>query len=135
MRARLRRRAQRILNVSGLTRAEWSILLTGDDPIRELNSKYRNVDVVTDVLSFGIDGEVHGDDAPLIGDVVISVPQAMRQTVDNAEAEIVRLLAHGLCHLRGFDHQSEQQRLSMDREEQRLLQAVGLDKGLVARLS
>jgi len=134
----VRRRAARILSASGSTDREWSILLTDDDQLRQLNARFRGVDAATDVLSFPLaseDDAVPGAGPPsLLGDVVISVEQAARQDPHgDLEAEIVRLLAHGLCHLLGFAHGTAGERRAMQAEEQRLLAAVGVERGLVER--
>ena len=54
-RTRIRRRALRILDASGLTDAELSVVLTDDEQVRELNRTYRSQDRTTDVLSFALD--------------------------------------------------------------------------------
>ncbi len=121
---RLRRRAVRILSVSALTDAEWSILLTDDEQVRQLNQQYRRTDRTTDVLSFALADERQ---PYLLGDVVISVEQAARQAEGGeVEAEIVRLLVHGLCHLCGHDHGQAAERRQMLGAEQRLLEPFGL---------
>jgi probable rRNA maturation factor len=103
------------------------VLLTDDDELRDLNRRYRHIDRVTDVLSFA-QREGDGLCAPhALGDVVISVEQAARQAPrGDLLAELVRLLAHGLCHLRGLDHARRTEAALMRAEEKRLLRAVGI---------
>ena len=88
--------------------SELSILLTGDDEIHHLNQTYRQRDRPTDVLSFSQrEGEFPGPEA-ILGDVVISIETADRQAAERGHslrAEILELLAHGLLHLLGFDHE------------------------------
>lgn len=71
-----------------------------DAEIQRLNRMYRNKDKVTDVLSFasGIPG---GE----LGDVIISFPQAERQAEGDIELECVDLVAHGILHVLGYDHE------------------------------
>ena len=99
--------------------------LTDDDELRELNRRYRGIDASTDVLSFA---QREGEglcDTHALGDVVISVEQAARQAPrGDVIAELVRLLAHGLCHLRGFDHGRRADAEQMRAEEARLLRAA-----------
>ncbi len=150
MRLRLRRRAVRILNVSVSTdvatyprRGEWSILLADDATLRELNATYRQRDEATDVLSFAFADEVADDAVPtmlpeeamerLLGDVVISIEQALRQTPDDLENELLRLLVHGYCHLQGYDHDDSGERQAMVAAEGRLLDLFGVDTGLTDR--
>jgi probable rRNA maturation factor len=123
----LRKGAARILSASGSAEADWSIRLTDDDELRELNRAYAGLDRPTDVLSFA-QAEGAGLAPPgLLGDVVVSVEQAARQAPGgDLQAEILRLLAHGLCHLRGFDHHTRAADRRMLAEERRLLEPLGL---------
>ena len=102
---------------------EWSLVLTDDEQVAELNEQYREKKGTTDVLSFPAADALHPG---LLGDVVISVEQAARQASDELEAEIVRLMVHGLCHLRGHDHHRAEQRKAMRAAEQALLAPLGL---------
>jgi len=85
------------------------IRLVADDEIRSLNREHRGEDVVTDVLSFPIDGVEElppGMDRQL-GDVVISPAQAARQATGGTGAELRTLLVHGLLHLLEYDHETD----------------------------
>ncbi len=93
---------------------ELSVLFCGDTTIRELNNTYRNIDEPTDVLSFS---QLEDDFVPppkengsvYAGDIVISLDtlklHADRFRVDEEE-ELKRLVIHGILHLSGYDHQS-----------------------------
>ena len=98
-------RAIRESNVKGLrSKVEVSILFCGDRKMRTLNRRYRRKDRPTDVLAFP--GSIN-----LLGDIVISVPYAARQAKrrgEPASREIDRLLLHGLLHLLGYDHETDQ---------------------------
>lgn len=120
-RALVERRARSMLAALGLRTAEWSIVLTGDERVRELNRVYRKKDKPTDVLAFP------QDDEKLLGDVVVSVPTAARQAAAAGHAladEITMLLAHGLLHLRGWDHDTAAKDRRMRKETQRLCHAA-----------
>ena len=88
---------------------ELSILLTDDKKIQKLNKQYRNKNISTDVLSFSQnEGEENGLEHNLLGDIVISISTAMRQSSEHnlsIDEEIVLLLIHGILHLLGFDHE------------------------------
>jgi probable rRNA maturation factor len=121
-RALVERRARAMLVALGIPDAEWSIVLTGDERVRELNRVYRKKDKPTDVLAFPQDdgsvrarspsrpspgGPGRASAPTLLGDVVVSVPTAARQAAaagHELAAEVTMLLAHGLLHLRGWDH-------------------------------
>ena len=109
--ATLARRARRMLAALRLERAELSLMLCDDRTMRVLNRRHRGLDRSTDVLAFAIE---EGPAMPspgtrLLGDVVISLPTALRQAREqgrSALAEATMLLAHGLLHLLGFDHRT-----------------------------
>jgi rRNA maturation RNase YbeY len=111
--------------------AELSILLTGDDQIQNLNHIYRKKNRPTDVLAFAQREGVHGDqDGLLLGDVVVSVPTTRRQAAAAGRpvgAELTMLLAHGLLHLLGWDHQTAPEDRRMRRETDRLCAAADAD--------
>ena len=101
--------AARILSDSDRNDAELSILVTDDAEIRSLNSAYRGKDSATDVLSFSqSEGEELAGGHDLLGDVVISMDAAVRQSLEMGHSvgdEMRRLLVHGVLHLLGYDHE------------------------------
>ena len=120
--------ARAMLAALQLEDAEWSIVLTGDDQIQKLNRMYRDKDRPTDVLAFsqqeGLPME-HG--RRLLGDVIVSVPTARRQAASarkDLSAELLMLLAHGLLHLLGWDHDTPARDRRMRRETARLCRAA-----------
>ena len=118
------------------------VIITTEDEIKELNKTKRNIDKVTDVLSFptldGIRGKVlRGDDYPFscdgkyltIGSVAICAEQAKRQGEEFghcAEREYTYLTVHGLLHLFGYDHLTDEDKLEMRTIEKRVLKKLGL---------
>jgi probable rRNA maturation factor len=127
-RALLLRRARAMLEAVQSADKEWSILLTGDDQIQNLNRLYRKKNRPTDVLSFSqLEGEHDAQAGRLLGDVIVSVPTARRQAAAarrDLTAEITMLLAHGLLHLLGWDHVTVAEDRRMRRETQRLCDAA-----------
>jgi probable rRNA maturation factor len=127
-RPELLRRARAMLGAVQSSDKEWSILLTGDDQIRNLNRLYRKKDRPTDVLSFSqIEGELGERAGRLLGDVIVSVPTARRQAARARRdllAELTMLLAHGLLHLLGWDHATAAEDRRMRRETRRLCDAA-----------
>ena len=101
----------------GFEDKELSVLLTGNQEIRELNREYRGKDKPTDVLSFPM-----GDDY-LLGDIVISTEKAASQAEEfgvTFDEEMGRLLVHGILHLAGYDHVrgGRQAKKMKDKEEE-----------------
>lgn len=120
------------LEVSG----EVSVSFVTDEEIHELNRTYRNVDRPTDVLSFALrEGETFEgvpDELEPLGDIVVSVPTALRQATEyghSAEREIGFLLIHGLLHLLGYDHEDEAGEAEMTGLQEAVLSKVGLHRG------
>ena len=92
---------------------EVSLTFTDDEGIRELNSRYRNIDRATDVLSFPqIDFVTDGVDLSdnsykILGDIVISLERAKAQAAEighSLEHEAAFLCVHSTLHLLGYDH-------------------------------
>lgn len=86
-----------------------AILLAPDAAIRRLNRRHRGVDRSTDVLSFP-DGEPRPDGGIHLGDVALSVETAARQAAAagrSLAAALDRLTAHGVLHLLGYDHETD----------------------------
>ncbi|MGH9367161.1 MAG: rRNA maturation RNase YbeY, partial [Thermoanaerobaculia bacterium] len=115
-----------VAKAAGATRSrprEVSVFYCGDRRMRALNRRYRRKDRPTDVLSFPAGG------GGLLGDIVISVPYAMRQARRRRErpaAELDRLLLHGYLHLLGYDHETDGGQ--MDALEARLRRRFGLEE-------
>ena len=126
-----------------------SLLIAGDDAVRELNRRYRGIDQTTDVLSFSAyhAGLWQGDDYPAmpddaadtgffplpagepapLGDIAVSLPQARRQAAAAGiplRRELALLLAHGALHLLGYDHYDDGERDTMQALEQAALAAI-----------
>jgi probable rRNA maturation factor len=111
-----------MLSALALTDAELSILLCDDAIMRAINRQHRGLDRATDVLAFSMMEGEHASIAPhfgpvgLLGDIVISLPTAARQaraTGADPLGEVTVLLAHGLLHLLGCDHQTRTQERRM----------------------
>tara|TARA_Y100001960_G_scaffold85589_1_gene91551 strand:+ start:243 stop:713 length:471 start_codon:yes stop_codon:yes gene_type:complete len=109
---------------------EISILLMGDDDIRQLNKKFRDYDKPTDVLSFPQNAD---EDPPIpgeiiLGDIAISLDIAKIQAKEHGlklKEEIILLLIHGILHLLGFDHEiSEQEEIKMRNKTRELFKEI-----------
>lgn len=108
-RAAVRRAIARVLRAIGVEEGAVSVAIVDDDAMRALNRAHRGKDRATDVLSFTLDddGLPPGFDH-LLGDVVVSVDTAARQARScghGLEVEVAVLVAHGVAHLLGHDHE------------------------------
>lgn len=107
--AYLRRLACQVLREAAVTQGEVAVLLCDDLTIQLLNRRFRKKNKPTDVLSFPAqealpEGLVH------LGDVAISLQTAARQAASaghSLERELALLLIHGLLHLLGYDHETD----------------------------
>jgi probable rRNA maturation factor len=109
-------------------RGDLSIALISDRRMRALNRQFRGRDYATDVLSFP------SDDRGFMGDIVIAAGIAKRQAREAGHAintEIRVLALHGLLHLLGYDHESDDGKMA--RVEARLRKKAGLKEGLIER--
>lgn len=125
----LRRSLSAVLHRHGKAQATVSVLLTTDDPIRELNRNFRKIDEATDVLTFP-SANVPG--APL-GDIAISVEFAERQAKVrrvSLSQELGYLAIHGALHLVGFDDESDEDREKMVFEMNEAAREAGLKPDL-----
>jgi probable rRNA maturation factor len=139
--------AERVLADEGVEgECELSMLFVADETIASLNQRFMGHDGPTDVLSFPIDGEANApgrwpdsggpgpdrddegpDDLPLLlGDVVIcpAVAQANAPThAGSVDDELALLVVHGVLHLLGMDHATDDDRATMQARERELLAA------------
>lgn len=115
-------------------RAEVSLTLVEPEEIREINAEYRNVDSVTDVLSFpqyeGVE-DMPEDGELILGDVVICVERAKEQAEEfghSYEREFVYLFVHSLLHLLGYDHMEEDEKAVMREKEEMVMSHIDLER-------
>ena len=116
---------------------EVSVTFTDNEQIRELNSRFRNVDRSTDVLSFPLfDYEGESDEPPvdelvgMLGDIVLSLEQAKKQAEEyghSFEREVAFLCVHSMLHLLGYDHETgEEDEMDMRRRQSEIMDRMGL---------
>ena len=134
----IRRCCNAVLTFEGFeSPAEISVIFVNDERIRELNRQYRRMDSSTDVLSFplGEGGEYDRNPetgACLLGDIVISVPTAVRQSElygHTLQRELAFLTVHSMLHLLGYDHtDGGLQTVHMREKEEQVLTQMGLKR-------
>lgn len=105
-----------------------TIVFVSDEKMRILNLSFRKKNTTTDVLSFPFDDDgFGGDEESALGDIVISVEQAARQARSNRmklDRELKQLILHGLLHLCGYDHETDNG--EMNARELELRQELGI---------
>jgi probable rRNA maturation factor len=118
--------------------SEVSITYVSNERVQEINREYRQKDYPTDVISFAMEelgeGEVKvvGTDQPrILGDIIISIPKAKEQAEEYGHSfirELGFLAVHGLLHLLGYDHETEEEEKEMFSLQRELLDAYGLKR-------
>lgn len=118
---------------------EISLVITGGKRIRTLNKKYRGIDKVTDVLSFGNDAVNKTaknkavkfvdspDDIVCLGEIFICYPQTVKQAKQkkhSAKKELTILLIHGILHLLGYEHKEDYEKSEMKIKEVEILEKL-----------
>ncbi|HJU41211.1 MAG TPA: rRNA maturation RNase YbeY [Vicinamibacterales bacterium] len=109
-------------------RGDLCVALVSDRRMRALNRQFRGKDYATDVLSFP------SDERGFLGDIVIAEGVAKRQAKEHGHSlkiEVQTLALHGLLHLLGYDHETDDGRMA--RAEARLRKQAGLPQGLIER--
>lgn len=124
--ARFATRASQAVRLKG----KVQILITGNREMQSLNRQFRSLDKPTDVLSFPAEMPLGG----LAGDIAISAEiasQNAKALKHSAAAEIKILTLHGILHLAGYDHETDDGRMA--RKEASLRKLLGLPTALIER--
>ncbi|MEZ4630951.1 MAG: rRNA maturation RNase YbeY [Deinococcales bacterium] len=112
----------------GLEAKEVTLVLVDDAAIQSLNREHRELDEPTDVLSYpSFEPEDEGimPQIPFLGDIIISLDTAARQALvhgHSLDEEVKVLAAHGLTHLLGYDHETEEAWQIFYRHQKRILE-------------
>jgi probable rRNA maturation factor len=93
-----------------------TIAFVSDAEMCKLNHQFRGKNRTTDVLSFPYEADEFDADKDFLGDIVISIEQAERQAIENKlslENEVFQLILHGILHLLGHDHETDNGEMNM----------------------
>ena len=117
------------INKLQVNNSYFSIILIDNEEIRRINKEYRNIDKVTDVISFALnDNKRIETPINVLGDIFISIPKMIEQSkeYDHSEKrELSFLVVHGLLHLLGYDH--------MEKDDEEVM--FGLQKEILNELN
>lgn len=110
-----------------------SIVFVDKDEIQELNREYRGIDKVTDVISFAFEDTENKlpDSVRVLGDIYICIPRMKKQAKEyghGEKRELSFLTVHGLLHLLGYDHMSEEEEKIMFSLQDEILDGLGITK-------
>jgi rRNA maturation RNase YbeY len=104
-----------------------SVVLVDDDAIADLHERFMGLPGPTDVLTFDLRDDP--DQAEIEGEITISVDTARRQARQyraGQTEELLRYVIHGVLHLSGYDDDTPARRRRMRREENRVLELLGI---------
>ncbi|MDR0384345.1 MAG: rRNA maturation RNase YbeY [Christensenellaceae bacterium] len=103
-------KVRKVLHLLGIEAAEVNVAFVSRKKMKELNAKFRGIEKETDVLSFP-DGDINPEtNKKFLGDIIIckSVAKEQARKVGNSfDDEILFLKVHGLLHLLGYDHETD----------------------------
>lgn len=102
---------------------EMSIMLTNDNHIQQLNNDFRNKDKPTNVLSFPADEDSY------LGDIAISLETIEKEALEQEKDfyhHFIHMLVHGILHLKGYDHLTDEEAEEMETIEIKILADMGI---------
>ncbi len=112
-----------------------SVIISNEEYIKEINSKYRGIDSVTDVLSFPMFEKNEIEEAKLneevLGDIIVCIPRVREQAKEyehSEKREFAYMLVHGFYHLMGYDHMEEPEKQEMRAKEENILTKLGIER-------
>ena len=89
-----------------------NIIIVDNEEIKKINKEYRNIDNVTDVISFALEDVEFKTPFRILGDIYISYEKVKEQALKyehSEKRELYFLATHGLLHLLGYDHMNEKE--------------------------
>ena len=111
---------------------DLTILIDTPERIRTLNREFRNVDAVTDVLTFPAwEGEISLSADGYLGDIMICYDRAKEQAETYGHSlrrELSFLAVHGCLHLLGYDHMTEDEERVMREKQTAILDGIGVTR-------
>lgn len=117
-----------------LKNVDFNVIIVGEDYIHELNKNYRNIDRVTDVITFALEDDdtvLNASNRRVLGDVYICLDRAKSQAIEYQHSflrEICFLAVHGFYHLLGYDHQTKEEEEVMFTKQEEVLSGCGIKR-------
>uniref|UniRef100_A0AAY4BK08 Uncharacterized protein n=1 Tax=Denticeps clupeoides TaxID=299321 RepID=A0AAY4BK08_9TELE len=131
-RARLRRDVETLRHILGIQKFDLGLICVDNRRIQRINNIYRKKDSPTDVLSFPFYEDLRPGKLPCalhrdelnLGDVFLGVEYLMHQCSDTSQdlhGALTVVTAHGICHLLGYRHETEEEWKEMLQKESYIL--------------
>ena len=114
-----------------------NVIFTTPDEIRKINNQYRNIDKITDVLSFPmfekdeIEKIKNGGIKDILGDIVICIQKVKEQAIEynhSFKRELAYMVVHSFYHLMGYDHIEQSDKEKMRIKEEKILEYLSIIK-------
>lgn len=111
----------------------FDIIFCDNDYIKKINKEYRNIDRVTDVISFAFEDneEIVYNSERLLGEIYICIPRMLEQAIEyehSPKRELSFLAVHGLLHLLGYDHMNEEDEKVMFKLQELILDGANIKR-------
>ena len=121
------------LNKLNLKNVMFNVIIIDDDSIHKINKEYRNINRPTDVISFALEDnkQINIPEVRVLGDIYISYDKVIEQAKEyghSEKRELCFLGIHGLLHLLGYDHMTEDEEKEMFSLQKELLEEYGIKK-------
>ncbi|MBR3199074.1 MAG: rRNA maturation RNase YbeY [Bacilli bacterium] len=121
------------LRHENLNNVEFNVIFVDANTIQEINKKYRNIDKVTDVISFALEDNenITFEFGRLLGDIYICVDKMKEQAKEYGHSLLREqgfLTIHGLLHLLGYDHMTKEEEKIMFTKQELILNDYGLKR-------
>ena len=123
----IKKYVKKCLKEEKVKNASFNIILTTNEEIKKLNTKYRNIEKETDVISFALEDEKQEKfflKERVLGDIYISIDKAKSQSKEyghSLKRELPFLAVHGLLHLLGYDHMKKEDEEIMFKKQEMIL--------------
>lgn len=129
----LKKVIKRTLKHEKIENAYFSIIFVGEEEIQKINREYRNIDKVTDVISFALEDneEMIYNNTRVLGDIYICIPRMMEQAESyghSIKRELSFLVVHGMLHLLGYDHMKKEEEQVMFALQELILNEEGITR-------
>lgn len=116
-----------------IKKAYFSIVFVDLKEIQRINREYRNIDKVTDVISFALEDNKDNikNKIRILGDIYICIPKMIEQANaygHSVKRELSFLTVHGLLHLLGYDHMNKEEEKVMFELQELILNEAGIKR-------
>ena len=124
---------ERTLKYEKVKNATFSIVFVDNEKIQYLNKNYRNIDRITDVISFAFEdnNRIVYNNVRFLGEIYICIPRMIEQAKEYGHSEtreLAFLTVHGLLHLLGYDHMTEEDEKVMFSKQEEVLSSYGISR-------